>query len=134
MTRIALAALFTVLWISASGAQEPPPADSARVSADTMFVIPAGPVAGSFTAAARVSVLDTIAGWAKIQVEGWVPVQAVTNRLSVPADPYSVGASSSSLQAPRGQCEAITKKGKRCSRQAQPASRFCWQHQPSRTK
>jgi hypothetical protein len=28
-----------------------------------------------------------------------------------------------------GRCEAITKKGTRCSRRAQPGSRFCWQHQ-----
>lgn len=130
MTRSILLALTIVLWISASGAQEPLPADSARASADTMFVIPAGPVAGSFTSAARVAVLDTIAGWAKIQVEGWVPVQAVADRLSAPANPFTIGASSPSLPAPRSQCEAITKKGARCSRRAQPGSRYCWQHQP----
>jgi methylphosphotriester-DNA--protein-cysteine methyltransferase len=28
-----------------------------------------------------------------------------------------------------GRCEAITKKGTRCSRKAQPGSRYCWQHQ-----
>jgi hypothetical protein len=27
-----------------------------------------------------------------------------------------------------GQCQAITKKGTRCSRQAQPGRSFCWQH------
>jgi methylphosphotriester-DNA--protein-cysteine methyltransferase len=28
-----------------------------------------------------------------------------------------------------GRCEAITKKGTRCTRRAQPGSRYCWQHQ-----
>ena len=27
------------------------------------------------------------------------------------------------------QCEAITKKGTRCSRKAQAGSKYCWQHQ-----
>ncbi len=26
------------------------------------------------------------------------------------------------------QCEAVTKSGRRCGREAQPGSRFCWQH------
>lgn len=32
-------------------------------------------------------------------------------------------------KASDGQCEATTKKGTRCSRKAQPGSRYCWQHQ-----
>lgn len=28
-----------------------------------------------------------------------------------------------------GQCQAITKKGTRCSRKAQSGSAYCWQHQ-----
>ena len=28
-----------------------------------------------------------------------------------------------------GRCQAITKKGTRCKRNASPGSRFCWQHQ-----
>lgn len=28
-----------------------------------------------------------------------------------------------------GRCEAITKKGTRCTRKAQAGSRYCWQHQ-----
>jgi len=30
-----------------------------------------------------------------------------------------------------GRCQAITKKGTRCSRRAQSGSRYCWQHQRS---
>ena len=36
---------------------------------------------------------------------------------------------STSAKVGDGRCEAITKKGTRCSRRAQPGSRFCWQHQ-----
>jgi hypothetical protein len=28
-----------------------------------------------------------------------------------------------------GRCEAVTKKGTRCSRAVKPGSRYCWQHQ-----
>ncbi|MDD5089113.1 MAG: hypothetical protein PHI18_10010 [bacterium] len=99
-----------------------------------MFVIPAGPVAGSFTSAARVSVLDTIAGWAKISVEGWVPVRAVAGRLAASEKTAPPDATSLAPSAPRHQCEAITKKGTRCKRMAQPGSKYCWQHQPGRAK
>jgi hypothetical protein len=105
--------------------------DSLRVSADTVFVFPAGPVAGSFTNAARVAVVDTIAGWAKIQFEGWVPVRTVLNRLNEPTSgPLSpmggnIGKAHTSFQL----CEGVTTKGARCKRKASPGSKFCWQHQ-----
>ena len=107
-------------------------ADSIKTirTTDTLFVIPAGPAAGSFTPAARISVLDTIAGWAHITVEGWVPVTAVEDRMQAidPAvSPISVvGEKKTSSR----QCAAITKKGTRCKRNAAPGSIYCWQHQP----
>lgn len=30
----------------------------------------------------------------------------------------------------RNQCQAVTKDGSRCTRQAKPGSQFCWQHAP----
>lgn len=94
-----------------------------------MFVIPAGPVAGTFTAASRLTVVDTIAGWARIQVEAWVPVEAVLPRLEAqgaaplfqppPRNPISL----------RPQCAGLTAKGTRCKRRAALGSRFCWQHE-----
>lgn len=33
-------------------------------------------------------------------------------------------------KAQSGQCQAITKKGTQCKRQAEPGSSYCWQHQP----
>ena len=66
-------------------AQSPP--DTIKLPADTIFVIPAGPVAGTFTPAARLSITDTVAGWAKIQVEGWVPIRAVADRMREEAPP-----------------------------------------------
>ena len=107
-------------------------ADSLRTS-DTVYVIPAGPVAGSFTPAARVTVMDTVAGWAKIQIEGWVPVGAVMNRLNASPNPFQ---NTSAIEKPARkkaevrQCEAITRKGTRCTRNAVKGYRFCWQHTP----
>jgi hypothetical protein len=103
--------------------------DSLRAPADTIYVIPAGPVAGTFTSAARVTVEDTIAGWAKIRMEGWVPFSSVANRFAVSSADSSAVIKSSGKTAARHQCEAITKKGTRCKRMAEPGSRFCWQHQ-----
>ena len=108
------------------------PADSVGTirTADTLFVIPAGPVAGSFTPAARVSVLDTIAGWAHVTVEGWVPAAAVISRMQAPNPAISPLPASGEKKTSSGQCAAITKKGTRCKRKAEPGSIYCWQHQP----
>ena len=138
MARLLLFISLALGMIHTLSAQDTPAGDSTESSAETIFVIPAGPVAGSFTQSARLVVQDTIAGWAKIQVEGWVPVGAVMDRLensaSNPAfdSPSSVSAAPSST--PRQQCAAITKKGTRCKRMALPGSPYCWQHQPDRKK
>jgi hypothetical protein len=114
--------------------------DSLTVSpvhvADTMFVIPAGPIAGTFTPASRLAVVDTIAGWAHIQVEGWVPVGPVMDRLAaqgLAAQPKTsvlgkIFGTKKSPEPPR-QCEAMTQRGTRCTRNAVPGSPYCWQHQ-----
>lgn len=106
-------------------------ADSLR-TADTVYVIPAGPVAGTFTHDARISVADTVAGWARIHIEGWVPVGAVMDRLTapIPAQIGSVATPDTKQKPPPRQCEAITRKGPRCTRNAVKGSRFCWQHTP----
>jgi hypothetical protein len=111
-------------------------ADSLQVTvpqapvADTVYVIPAGPVAGSFTPSARVAVVDTIAGWAKVQIEGWVPVGAVMDRLETPPGPFQPAnlIEKSSKKKDYHQCEAITRKGTRCTRRAIGTTRYCWQH------
>jgi hypothetical protein len=97
---------------------------------DTMFVIPAGPVAGSFTSDCRMQVVDTVAGWAKIQVEGWVPVGRVMNRFES-ANNYYISSSiaPSAEKAARQRCIAITTKGSQCKRAAKLGSQYCWQHQ-----
>jgi hypothetical protein len=127
MARCLVALCMVVLIFSPLSAQLP--ADTLRPSADTVFVIPGGPVAGTLTANARATVLDTIAGWAKIQIEGWVPVQAVAGRLEHAAP--KVTGNGKTLKSGDGeqQCEALTKKGTRCKRKAMPGSRYCWQHQ-----
>jgi hypothetical protein len=108
------------------------PADSSKTirAMDTLFVIPAGPVAGSFTPAARISVLDTIAGWAHITVEGWVPVQAVEDRMQAVNPVVSPSSTTGEKKMSSRQCAATTKKGARCKRNAAPGSIYCWQHQP----
>lgn len=124
------ALLFGLALLGAPVALWAQPTDSvvARPAADTLFVIPAGPVAGSFTPAARVTVLDTIAGWAHITLEGWVPVAAVADRMKAQA-PAVAPPSGESKSASR-QCAATTKKGTRCKRNAEPGSIYCWQHRP----
>jgi hypothetical protein len=102
-----------------------------KPAASVLYVIPAGPVAGSFTPAARMTVADTVAGWAHVQVEGWVPVSDVLERLRTM--PLARGSQNpvfnEALGAPaRQQCEAITKKGTRCTRKAARGSKYCWQH------
>ena len=106
-------------------------ADSLQTKSDTVYVIPAGPVAGSFTPAARLAVTDTVAGWAKIQIEGWVPVGAVLDRLNAPPNPFQ---QANTVENPGRkkkefrQCEGITRKGERCTRNAIGTTRYCWQH------
>jgi hypothetical protein len=97
---------------------------------DTMFVIPAGPVAGTFTPDCRMQVVDTVAGWAKIQVEGWVPVGRVMNRIENANNYYtSSSVAPTAEKIARQRCIAITAKGTQCKRAAKPGSQYCWQHQ-----
>ncbi len=120
-----------ILAVAVAAWAQPPAADSLAVAqAETLFVIPAGPVAGSFTPASRLTVDDTIAGWARIRIEGWVPVDAVIDRLrqeSATPSPAQLGISTKTADRP--QCQAMTQKGARCSRKAKPDSKYCWQHQ-----
>ena len=100
-------------------------------TADTVYVIPAGPVAGAFTHDARVSVTDTVAGWAHIQIEAWVPVGAVMDLLNAPPNPFqnanAIGKTEKKKEEVH-QCEAITRNGTRCTRPAIKGCHFCWQH------
>ncbi|HEY3293846.1 MAG TPA: hypothetical protein VGL38_00250 [bacterium] len=128
MTRCSAVLSILLLAAHLSLAQTLP--DSLQPEADTMFVIPAGPVAGTFTDPARLVVVDTVAGWAKIQVEGWVPVSSVLHRMTAPlSGPGQAQPPSVSKAAPSTQCEGRTTKGARCKRKAATGSRFCWQHQ-----
>ena len=119
-----------LLWAAAALFAQPADSLSARPAADTLFVIPAGPVAGSFTPAARIAVMDTIAGWAHITVEGWVPVAAVTDRMKAQAPAVAPASAAGESKSVSRQCAAITKKGTRCKRKAEPGSIYCWQHRP----
>jgi hypothetical protein len=117
----------TIFWAMTGLLAQPGDSLPSQPRADTLFVIPAGPVAGAITPSARVTVLDTIAGWARITVEGWIPVAAVADRLSAAAPGISSTVPGKTKAGAR-QCEAITKKGTRCKRNAEPNSRYCWQH------
>ena len=96
--------------------------------AETLWAIPCGPMVGTMESSARVQVLDTVAGWAKISVEGWVPVATALRYL-----PQDTATAFESISSPAEeefhQCEAITLKGTRCTRRAMKGSRYCWQHQ-----
>jgi hypothetical protein len=98
------------------------------VQSDTLWAIPCGPMVGTMFSGARVQILDTVASWAKITVEGWVPVRTALNY--APSD--TIAPRESVVQeesAEFHQCEAITLKGTRCTRRAKKGSRYCWQHQ-----
>ncbi|MCB9358079.1 MAG: hypothetical protein H6505_05850 [Calditrichaeota bacterium] len=98
-------------------------------SLDTTYVIPAGPVAGGFTPESRIQVVDTVAGWARILVEGWVPVGKVLDRMSAKIpDVTEQKKPEKPKKTERPQCAATTTKGKRCSRKAISGSKYCWQH------
>ncbi|MBU0691235.1 hypothetical protein KKC97_10465 [bacterium] len=132
MLRFLICSLLLISAGSALLAEEIP--DSLKVKEvqriDTMFVIPAGPVAGAFSSDCRMQVVDTVAGWAKIQVEGWVPVGLVLDRINIVNNYNSFNNTAPTAdKVVRQQCTAITKKGTRCSRMAQIGSDRCWQHQ-----
>ena len=98
------------------------------VQTDTLWAIPCGPMIGTMIPGARVQILDTVASWAKITVEGWVRVSTALKY----APPDTAAPSESAVQEESSefhQCEAITLKGTRCSRRAKKGSRYCWQHQ-----
>lgn len=123
--------LLTTLAVALPAAAQPGVDSLIRpAAAETLWVIPAGPTAGSFTPAARLQIEDTVAGWAKVRVEGWVPVRAVLEHLGR-ADTAAVEASTrGGIKAViPGKCQALTKKGAPCKRKARPGSSYCWQHQ-----
>jgi hypothetical protein len=130
--------LLILLAAAASVSAQPPP-DSLTCGGDSLRIIPCGPVVGSFTPSARVTVADTVAGWAKVYVEGWIPVARALPlleqvRLDSSATRAALGmgvAPGSRSKRPdvRQQCEAITSKGSRCTRMAEKGSKYCWQHQ-----
>lgn len=133
---VLLTGLLLALSLSSLFGQTMP--DSARAAVDSLRIIPCGEAIGTFYPSARVTVADTVAGWAKLYVEGWVPVESALPFLNRPRlDSAAVGfmmlggSVSSSQKQPeiRQQCEAVTSKGKRCSRKAEKKSKFCWQHQ-----
>lgn len=95
---------------------------------DTTYVIPAGPVAGSFTESARIQVVDTVAGWARIMVEGWVPVGKVVGRMTTQLPKPVLAGAAELPKAERPQCASKTTSGKQCKRKAKAGSKYCWQH------
>ncbi len=98
------------------------------VQFDTLWAVPCGPVVGTMVPGARVQILDTVASWAKITVEGWVPVSTALKYVPPDAAVENVRAAEEE-SAEFHQCEAITLKGTRCTRRAKKGSRYCWQHQ-----
>lgn len=107
-----------------------PTLDSLTKEPAIIYVIPAGPVAGNFTDQSRLQVVDTVAGWARILVEGWVPVDKVVARMgeNVPQVQLTEIEKPKKAKPERPQCVAMTSKGKQCTRRSIPGSKKCWQH------
>jgi hypothetical protein len=120
MSRACLLLCISFLLAVNLSAQEP------ASPCDTLWAIPCGPVSGTMAPGARVQVLDTIAGWARVSVEGWVPVDIALQYIQRDT---VVSLDTASEAEEIHQCEAITLKGTRCSRRAMKGSRYCWQHQ-----
>ena len=130
--RLLICSLLLISAGSALLAEEIPDSRSTEEAGriDTMYVIPAGPIAGAFTVDSRIQIVDTVAGWAKVQVEGWVPVELVLDRFESVNSYNSINNTAPSAdKVIKQRCTAITKKGTRCTRAAQPGSDRCWQHQ-----
>ncbi len=102
-------------------------AQEASTPPDTIWAIPCGPMAGTMMPGARVQVLDTVAGWAKVSVDGWIPLTTALKYL--PQDTATMPESIEPVEQEFRQCEATTQKGAQCSRRAMKGSRYCWQHQ-----
>jgi hypothetical protein len=124
------------LWLAVIGFAQSIPDSLPSPASQPVYVIPAGPIAGSFTDAARLSITDTVAGWAHIQVEGWVPLGSVINRIQAAPPSLTPDAGVPSLHKNKAatpeavrQCAATTKSGKQCKRNAAAGSPYCWQHQ-----
>lgn len=102
-------------------------AQEATTPPDTIWTIPCGPMVGTVMPGARVQVLDTVAGWAKVSVEGWIPLATALEYL--PQDTATPPETVEPVDEEFHQCEATTQKGTQCSRRAMKGSRYCWQHQ-----
>ncbi|MFH1011154.1 MAG: hypothetical protein V1784_07970 [bacterium] len=120
MSRVGFLLWLCFLFPGSLAAQEP------VTPADTLWAIPCGPTVGMMVPGARVQVLDTVAGWAKVSVEGWVPIATALQYMQ--QDTVLALDRTPDAEEIR-QCEAITQKGTQCSRRAMKGSRYCWQHQ-----
>jgi hypothetical protein len=94
---------------------------------DTLWAIPCGPMVGTMESGARIQVIDTVAGWARVSMEGWIPL--ITALKYLPQDTTAAPENVESGAEEFHQCEATTQKGTQCSRRAMKGSRYCWQHQ-----
>jgi len=139
VVQVTIWAMVALIWGLApvATAQELPDtlakaADSSSVTKESaiLYVIPAGPVAGSFTEASRIQIVDTVAGWAKVLLEGWVPVEKVLPRMTDEAASFQFVQPEKVKKAKseRPRCIAMTSKGKQCSRQSMVGNKKCWQH------
>lgn len=117
MFGIAVAALAT---IAAFGFQTATSSDSNTISASRIEILNgAGTV---------VVVLDSDAdGNGRITVLDQAQNQLASLPLATSGKQIQARSTSPESSSP-GRCQAITKKGTQCSRNAQPGSAYCWQH------
>ena len=136
--RIILISAFLFCLAPAAWPQVPTP-DSVHAAKcvpalDSLYLIPCGPAIGSFTSSAHVTVSDTLAGWARVTVEGWVPAATALRYGPISSGGAARAIKNEKKSQPTEQCAAFTKSGNRCTRNALPGSNYCWQHDPSRKR
>ena len=64
---------------------------------------------------------------AKVNPGAWT--FSPTNMLATSASSKPANKTKAKISTVPGRCQAITKSGKRCTRMAEPGSKYCWQHQ-----
>lgn len=112
-----------------------PPCLHAETGICTLLSNPNGEVIGTIDPGTTAVALDTIGEFVKIQVTCWVRIptnlslveekkSAVSAAPATPKKSYSPERSSGTIR-----CQATTKKGTQCKRNAKPGSDYCWQHQ-----
>ena len=92
-----------------------------------LYALPGEGEIATIEADASMTVLDTVGAFLKVTVTGYIPINASTSPAVVQPKKATVSQSKPSTSY-SGRCQATTKKGAQCKRNAAKGSNYCWQH------